>query len=52
MTFTEMFQKRWAQPYGYVLDDLKRVRPGPESVTVDFGELVDTLLSSDPALLE
>ena len=51
MTFSEMFQKRW-QPYGYILDDLKRVRPGPESVTVDFGELLETLLSSDEGLLE
>ena len=52
MTFSEMFEKRWAKPYGYVLDDLRRVRPGPESTTVDFGELVDTLLSSDEGLLQ
>ena len=50
MTFTEMYEKRW-KPYGYVLDRLRRVRPGPLTLTVDFGELVETLKSSDPEIL-
>lgn len=51
MTFTEMIEKRW-KAYGYVVDDLKRIRPGPDSVTVDFGDLINTLLSSDESLLK
>ena len=51
MTCDEMFDKRWKQ-YGYILDNLKRLRPGPTTPTVDFGELFETLRSSDESLLE
>ena len=51
MLFRERFEKRFGHR-GYVLDDLLRVRPGPSVRTVDFGELMDVLKSSDASLLE
>ena len=51
----ERHKERFANRYeklGYVLDELDRVRPGPECRTVDFGELTSILLSDDPGLLE
>ena len=49
--FTERF-KRTYESKGYYLDDLLRVRPGPDVGTVDFGELWQVLTSSDEELLE
>jgi len=37
LTFTERFKKKYADPYGYIMDDLDRIRPGPDTKTVDFG---------------
>ena len=51
-TYMERFHERWAVPYGYTQDHLKRVRPGSTTLTVDFGELFDTLASDDASLLE
>lgn len=49
--FTESFDRKY-KPKGYYLDDLKRVRPGPDVKTVDFGELWDAFISSDENLLD
>ena len=49
--FTERFKRRY-EGKGYILDDLMRVRPGPDVKTVDFGELWEMLTSADEKLLE
>lgn len=50
-TYQERFQERYGDTYGYQLDRLNRVRPGPETQTVDYGQLIDILCSNDPSLL-
>ena len=50
-TYMSRFQKRWS-PYGYVIDHLHRVRPGPSTLTVDYGSLFEILISADRTLLE
>ena len=50
-TYDERFQNQWGSK-GYILDHLRRVRPGPDMKTVDFGELYDTFRSNDETLLE
>ena len=50
-TFTERYKKKY-EAKGYYLDELKRVRPGPDVKTVDFGELWDAFTSTDEKLLE
>ena len=52
MTHKERFEWKWGKPFGYVLDELNRVRPGPTTHTVDYGELIDILCSSDASLLQ
>ena len=37
---------------GYIWDDLRRIRAGKNSKTVDFGKLWDILRSPDASLLE
>lgn len=45
-----LFSDRFVTFYsGHVLDNRCRVRPGPETPTVDFNELKDILLSTDLA---
>ena len=34
-------------PFGYVVDDRHRVRPGAETKTVEWAELWDILTSTD-----
>lgn len=48
-TFSERFQQRYP---GWVLSESKRVIPGPEVKTVDFGSLWEILTSKDESLLE
>ena len=50
-TYSERFDERNGKD-GYVLDDLKLVRAGPETKTVDFGEFWDVLRSKDQSLLD
>lgn len=50
-TYSERFEMRNGK-HGYVLDDLKLVRAGPETKTIDFGELWDVLRSKDHSLLD
>lgn len=51
MKYDEYFQSKYGCK-GYVLDDLKRVRPGPDSKVVDFGLLWKVLKSNDEELLK
>ena len=50
-TFTERFEHKYGQ-FGYILDEFKRVRPGPKTKVVSFSSLMDILKSKDPSLLE
>jgi len=50
-TMNEWFEQEWA-PYGYVHDNLFRVRPGPDCQTVDFASFWECLESRDEKLLK
>ena len=50
MSFLERFESKYG-PGGYILDEFKRIRPGPTTKTVDFGHLMDILKSDNEALL-
>ncbi len=51
MTYSERLYQNYGQK-GYITDDLKHVRPGPDTKTVNFGRLWDILRSPDEKLLE
>ena len=51
LRFTERFQKNYS-PSGYIVDDMKLIRAGPDTKTVDFGDLWDMFRSTDEALLK
>ena len=44
LTFSERFEQRYSKD-GYVLDNLKRVRPGPDTPVVEYQHLVELLKS-------
>ena len=48
--YSERFEKNYSAG-GYIVDDMKLIRPGPNTKTIDFGELWDVLRSSDESLL-
>lgn len=49
-TMTGWHNEKWA-PFGYIQDELLRVRPGPNTKSVDFKQLWDCLNSQDEAKL-
>ena len=52
MTYTERFDFKYHLNGGYYSDDLKRVRAGKDTKTVNFKHLMEVLKSSDESLLK
>lgn len=50
-THQQRFDRKYA-PLGYQLDELHRVRAGPDTKTVDFWQLWDMLRSKDEQALK
>ena len=50
-TYQEKFDNRF-KPLGYIIDDRSRIRASQEAKTIEFGELIDLLSSSDEGRLK